>query len=102
MERKYPSKESPRRLLTKLGNVMDMKRLTHQFSMAAAESDKESGFSDGSSESLGSVELTSSENTLNALGWNTEDGPRQYSLATSNSFPTLSPVVIMKNVLVKQ
>lgn len=45
MERKYPPRESPRRLLTKLGNVMDMKRLTHQFSIAAAESDKESGFS---------------------------------------------------------
>ncbi|XP_065259357.1 LOW QUALITY PROTEIN: CLOCK-interacting pacemaker [Emys orbicularis] len=102
MERKYPSKESPRRLLTKLGNVMDMKRLTHQFSLAAAESDKESGFSDGSSEVLSSVELTNSENMLNALCWNTEDGPWQYSLATSNSFPALSHVVIMKNVLVKQ
>uniref|UniRef100_A0A8C4VEI9 Uncharacterized protein n=1 Tax=Gopherus evgoodei TaxID=1825980 RepID=A0A8C4VEI9_9SAUR len=98
MERKYPSRESPRRLLTKLGNVMDMKRVTHQFSMPAAESDKESVVSDGQS----SVELTNSEIMLNALYWNTEDGPWQYSLTTSNSFPELSPVVIMKNALVKQ
>uniref|UniRef100_A0A8C3XJ21 Uncharacterized protein n=1 Tax=Chelydra serpentina TaxID=8475 RepID=A0A8C3XJ21_CHESE len=45
MEIKYPSRERSRSLLTKLGNVMDMKRLAHQFSMAAAESDKEYGFS---------------------------------------------------------
>ncbi|CAM4580434.1 unnamed protein product [Caretta caretta] len=102
MERKYTPRESPRRLLTKLGNVMDMKRLTHQFSIAAAESDKESGFSDGSSGCLSSVELTNSENMLNALCWNTEDGPWLYSLATSNSFPALSPVVVRKNVLVRQ
>uniref|UniRef100_A0A452I4W2 Uncharacterized protein n=1 Tax=Gopherus agassizii TaxID=38772 RepID=A0A452I4W2_9SAUR len=97
MERKYPSRESPRRLLTKLGNVMDMKRVTHQFSMPAAEPDKESVVSGQSS-----VELTNSEIMLNALCWNTEDGPWQYSLTTSNSFPELSPVVIMKNALVKQ
>ncbi|KAM7164280.1 CLOCK-interacting pacemaker isoform 1-T2 [Macrochelys suwanniensis] len=81
---------------------MDMKRLTHQFSMAAAESDKQYGFSDGSSECLSSVEPTNSENMLNALCWNTQDWPWQYPLATSNSFPALSPVVVMKNVLVKQ
>uniref|UniRef100_A0A8C8R683 Uncharacterized protein n=1 Tax=Pelusios castaneus TaxID=367368 RepID=A0A8C8R683_9SAUR len=41
---KCPSREIPRRLLAKLGK-MDMKRLAHHFSMAAAEFDKESGFS---------------------------------------------------------
>uniref|UniRef100_A0A8C0JEH4 CLOCK interacting pacemaker n=1 Tax=Chelonoidis abingdonii TaxID=106734 RepID=A0A8C0JEH4_CHEAB len=83
MERKYPSRE-PQSAINQPG-------------MAAAESDKESVFSGQSS-----VELTSSEIMLNALCWNTEDGPCQYSLTTSNSFPGLSPVVIMKNVLVKQ
>ncbi|XP_019354782.1 CLOCK-interacting pacemaker isoform X2 [Alligator mississippiensis] len=72
MERKYPSRESSRKLL------------------------------DGSSECLGSMEQTDSEDRLNTFCWNSEDGPWQCPVTTSNSFPALSPMVVMKNVLVKQ
>ncbi|XP_006036021.1 CLOCK-interacting pacemaker isoform X1 [Alligator sinensis] len=99
MERKYPSRESSRKLL---GKMMEMKKLSHHFNMAAAESDKDSGFSDGSSECLGSMEQTDSEDRLNTFCWNSEDGPWQCPVTTSNSFPALSPMVVMKNVLVKQ
>ncbi|KFW00375.1 Uncharacterized protein KIAA1737, partial [Fulmarus glacialis] len=85
-----------------LGKVMEMKSLNHHFSMAAAESDKDSGYSDGSSECLSAMEQTDSEDVLNALCWNAEDGPWQCPMTTSNSFPALSPMVVMKNVLVKQ
>ncbi|NXI57756.1 CIPC protein, partial [Chloroceryle aenea] len=85
-----------------LGQVTEMKSLKHHVSMAAAESDKDSGYSDGSSECLSAMEQTDSEDVLNALCWNAEDGPWQCPVTTSNSFPTLSPMVVMKNVLVKQ
>ncbi|NWR57251.1 CIPC protein, partial [Bucorvus abyssinicus] len=85
-----------------LGKVTEMKSLNHHFSMAAAESDKDSGYSDGSSECLSVMEQTDSEDVLNALCWNTEDGPWPCPMTTSNSFPALSPMVVMKNVLVKQ
>lgn len=39
---------------------------------------------------------------LSALGWSREDRPRLNSKAASSAFPTLSPMVVMKNVLVKQ
>ncbi|XP_036592263.1 CLOCK-interacting pacemaker [Trichosurus vulpecula] len=102
MERKDPARSSPRRLLAKLGKVMERKQMAHHFSMAAAESDKDSGFSDGSSECLSSAEQMDSEDMLNTLGWHGEDGPRQNSTTASNSFPALSSMVVMKNVLVKQ
>ncbi|XP_009485096.1 CLOCK-interacting pacemaker isoform X2 [Pelecanus crispus] len=79
-----------------------MKSLNHHFSMAASESDKDSGYSDGSSECLSAMEQTDSEDVLNTLCWNAEDGPWQCPVTTSNSFPALSPMVVMKNVLVKQ
>ncbi|NXX92538.1 CIPC protein, partial [Centropus bengalensis] len=85
-----------------LGEVTEMKSLNHHFSMAAAESDKDSGYSDGSSECPSAMEQTDSEDVLNALCWNTEDGPWQCPVTTSSSFPALSPMVVMKNVLVKQ
>ncbi|KFW63906.1 Uncharacterized protein KIAA1737, partial [Pygoscelis adeliae] len=85
-----------------LGKVTEMKSLNCHFSMAAAESDKDSGYSDGSSEGLSAMEQTDSEDVLNALCWNAEDGPWQCPMTTSNSFPALSPMVVMKNVLVKQ
>ncbi|KAF1661425.1 CLOCK-interacting pacemaker, partial [Aptenodytes patagonicus] len=85
-----------------LGKVTEMKSLNCHFSMAAAESDKDSGYSDGSSEGLSAMEQTDSEDVLNALCWNAEDGPWQCPMNTSNSFPALSPMVVMKNVLVKQ
>lgn len=43
-----------------------------------------------------------SEDMLSALGWSREDKLRQSSRAANNAFPTLSPMVVMKNVLVKQ
>lgn len=79
-----------------------MKKGTHQLGGAAAESDKDSGFSDGSSECLSSAEQMESEDMLSAFGWSREDRPRQNSKAASSVFPTLSPMVVMKNVLVKQ
>ncbi|KFP79179.1 Uncharacterized protein KIAA1737, partial [Apaloderma vittatum] len=85
-----------------LDKVTEMKRLNHRFSMAAAESDKDSGYSDGSSECPSAMEQTDSEEVLNALCWNAEDGPWQGPVTASNSFPALSPMVVMKNVLVKQ
>ncbi|KAK1201932.1 CIPC protein, partial [Pygoscelis papua] len=85
-----------------LGKVTEMKSLNCHFSMAAAESDKDSGYSGGSSEGLSAMEQTDSEDVLNALCWNAEDGPWQCPMTTSNSFPALSPMVVMKNVLVKQ
>lgn len=48
------------------------------------------------------MEQTDSEDVLNALCWNAEDGPWQCPRTTSSSFPALSPMVVMKNVLVKQ
>uniref|UniRef100_A0A8I3MY42 CLOCK interacting pacemaker n=1 Tax=Canis lupus familiaris TaxID=9615 RepID=A0A8I3MY42_CANLF len=45
MERKNPSRESPRRLSAKLGKGTEMKKVARQLGMAAAESDKDSGFS---------------------------------------------------------
>ncbi|XP_008137019.2 CLOCK-interacting pacemaker [Eptesicus fuscus] len=102
MERKNPSRESPRRLSAKLGKGTEMKKVARQLGMAAAESDKDSGFSDGSSECLSSAEQMESEDMLSALGWSREDRPRLNSKAASSAFPTLSPMVVMKNVLVKQ
>ncbi|XP_004739246.1 CLOCK-interacting pacemaker isoform X2 [Mustela putorius furo] len=43
-----------------------------------------------------------SEDMLSALGWSREDRPRQNSKTTGSAFPALSPMVVMKNVLVKQ
>lgn len=57
---------------------------------------------DGSSECLSSAEQMESEDMLSALGWSREDRPRPSSKPTSGAFPTLSPMVVMKNVLVKQ
>ncbi|NXG01166.1 CIPC protein, partial [Sakesphorus luctuosus] len=85
-----------------LGKVTEMKSFNHRFSMAAAESDKDSGYSDGSSECPSAMEQTDSEDVLNALCWNAEEGPWQCPRTTSSSFPGLSPMVVMKNVLVKQ
>lgn len=79
-----------------------MKKVARQLGMAAAESDKDSGFSDGSSECLSSAEQMESEDMLSALGWSREDRPRLNSKAASSAFPALSPMVVMKNVLVKQ
>ncbi|XP_040528729.1 CLOCK-interacting pacemaker [Gallus gallus] len=81
---------------------MEMKSLNHHFRMAATESDKDSGYSDGSSECLSAMEHTDSEDVLNTLCWNAEDGPWPCPVTTSGSFPALSPMVVMKNVLVKQ
>jgi len=102
MERKNPSRESPRRLSAKLGKGTEMKKAARQLGMAAAESDKDSGFSDGSSECLSSAEQMESEDMLSALGWSREDRPRQNSKTAGGAFPALSPMVVMKNVLVKQ
>ncbi|KAM8948899.1 CLOCK-interacting pacemaker isoform 1-T3 [Lycaon pictus] len=102
MERKNPSRESPRRLSAKLGKGTEMKKVARQLGMAATESDKDSGFSDGSSECLSSAEQMESEDMLSALGWSREDRPRQNSKTAGTAFPALSPMVVMKNVLVKQ
>lgn len=102
MERKIPSRESPRRLSAKPGRGTEMKKLARPLGVVAADSDKDSGFSDGSSECLSSAEQMESEDMLSALGWNREDKLRQTSKAANNAFPTLSPMVVMKNVLVKQ
>uniref|UniRef100_A0A8D1N2B6 CLOCK interacting pacemaker n=1 Tax=Sus scrofa TaxID=9823 RepID=A0A8D1N2B6_PIG len=102
MERKSSSREGPRRLSTKLSKGTEMKKVSRQLGMAAAESDKDSGFSDGSSECLSSAEQMESEDVLGALGWSPEDRPRPSSKPVSAAFPTLSPMVVMKNVLVKQ
>ncbi|KAM5274832.1 CLOCK-interacting pacemaker [Ctenodactylus gundi] len=102
MERKIPSRESPRRLPAKLGRGTEMKKVARQLGVVAVESDKDSGFSDGSSECLSSAEQMESEDMLSALGWSREDRLRQSSKAANNAFPALSPMVVMKNVLVKQ
>uniref|UniRef100_A0A8C2NR81 CLOCK-interacting pacemaker n=1 Tax=Capra hircus TaxID=9925 RepID=A0A8C2NR81_CAPHI len=56
----------------------------------------------GSSECLSSAEQMESEDMLSALGWSREDRPRPSSKPANGAFPTLSPMVVMKNVLVKQ
>ncbi|XP_023558057.1 CLOCK-interacting pacemaker isoform X2 [Octodon degus] len=43
-----------------------------------------------------------SEDMLSAPGWSREDRLRQSSRAADGAFPALSPMVVMKNVLVKQ
>ncbi|KAM6201352.1 CLOCK-interacting pacemaker [Rhynchocyon petersi] len=102
MERKNPARESPRRLSAKLGKGTEMKKAGRQLSVAAGDSDKDSGFSDGSSECLSSAEQMESEDMLSASGWNREDRRRQSSQTASSAFPTMPPMVVMKNVLVKQ
>ncbi|XP_005084060.2 CLOCK-interacting pacemaker isoform X1 [Mesocricetus auratus] len=102
MERKMPSRESPRRLSAKPGRGTETKRVARPLGVVAADSDKDSGFSDGSSECLSSAEQMESEDMLSALGWSREDRLRPSSRATSTAFPALSPMVVMKNVLVKQ
>ncbi|XP_055989606.1 CLOCK-interacting pacemaker [Sorex fumeus] len=102
MERRPPPRESPRRLSAKLSKGTEMKKGARQLGGAAAESDKDSGFSDGSSECLSSAEQMESEDMLSAFGWSREDRPRPNSKAAGSVFPTLSPMVVMKNVLVKQ
>ncbi|XP_059135265.1 CLOCK-interacting pacemaker [Peromyscus eremicus] len=102
MERKMPSRESPRRLSAKPGRGTENKRVARPLGVVAADSDKDSGFSDGSSECLSSAEQMESEDVLSALGWSREDRPRPSSKAANSAFPALSPMVVMKNVLVKQ
>ncbi|KAF6130827.1 hypothetical protein HJG60_007801 [Phyllostomus discolor] len=102
MERKNPPRESPRRLPAKLGKGAEVKKAPRPPGTAAAESDKDSGFSDGSSECLSSAEQMDSEDVLGALGWSRPDRPRQASKTAGSAFPTLSPMVVMKNVLVRQ
>ncbi|XP_051005606.1 CLOCK-interacting pacemaker [Acomys russatus] len=102
MERKGPARESPRRLSAKPGRATEMKKAARPLGVVAADSDKDSGFSDGSSECLSSAEQMESEDMLSALGWNREDRRRPNPKAANNAFPTLSPMVVMKNVLVKQ
>lgn len=79
-----------------------MKKLARPLGVVAADSDKDSGFSDGSSECLSSAEQMESEDVVSALGWSREDKLRQNARAANHAFPTLSPMVVMKNVLVKQ
>ncbi|NIG60693.1 CLOCK-interacting circadian protein isoform X1 [Pontoporia blainvillei] len=43
-----------------------------------------------------------SEDMLSALGWSREERPRPSAKPASGAFPTLAPMVVMKNVLVKQ
>lgn len=57
---------------------------------------------DGGSECLSSAEQMDSEDVLSALGWSRPDRPRQDSKAAGGAFPALSPMVVMKNVLVRQ
>lgn len=102
MERKNPARDGPRRLLAKLGKGPEVKKAARPLGMAATESDKDSGFSDGSSECLSSAEQMESEDVLSALGWSREDRRKPSSRPASHAFPTLSPMVVMKNVLVKQ
>ncbi|KAM7239260.1 hypothetical protein CapIbe_008755 [Capra ibex] len=102
MERKNPSREGSRRLSAKPSKGSEMKKASRQLGLAAAESDKDSGFSDGSSECLSSAEQMESEDMLSTLGWSREDRPRPSSKPANGAFPTLSPMVVMKNVLVKQ
>ncbi|XP_052502559.1 CLOCK-interacting pacemaker [Budorcas taxicolor] len=102
MERKNLSREGSRRLSAKPSKGSEMKKASRQLGLAAAESDKDSGFSDGSSECLSSAEQMESEDMLSALGWSREDRPRPSSKPANGAFPTLSPMVVMKNVLVKQ
>uniref|UniRef100_A0A087WRF0 CLOCK interacting protein, circadian n=1 Tax=Mus musculus TaxID=10090 RepID=A0A087WRF0_MOUSE len=45
MERKIPSRESPRRLSAKPGRGTEMKKLARPLGVVAADSDKDSGFS---------------------------------------------------------
>lgn len=45
MERKIPSRESPRRLSAKPGRGTEMKKLSRPLGVVAADSDKDSGFS---------------------------------------------------------
>ncbi|OWK09836.1 CIPC [Cervus elaphus hippelaphus] len=98
MEMKNPSREGSRRLSAKPSKGSEMKKASRHLGLAAAESDKDSGFS----ECLSSAEQMESEDMLSALGWSREDRPRPSSKPASGAFPTLSPMVVMKNVLVKQ
>lgn len=65
----------------------------------AAESDKDSGFSDGGSECLSSVEQLEAEDRLSAA-WSCKN---VHSCRPTGHAPSAqAPVVVMKNVLVKQ
>ncbi|XP_015273824.1 PREDICTED: CLOCK-interacting pacemaker [Gekko japonicus] len=77
-----------RRFYAKLSKVMKAKRQSLPFGRAAAKSDKDSGFSDGSLDYLSSSEPTNSKDALRA-SW-------------QSSAATFSPMMVMKNTVVRQ
>ncbi|XP_037001137.2 CLOCK-interacting pacemaker isoform X1 [Artibeus jamaicensis] len=102
MERKNPPRESPRRPSAKPGKGAEAKKGARRLGTAAAESDKDSGFSDGGSECLSSAERMDAEDVPGASGWSRPDRPGRNSKTAGGALPTLSPMVVMKNVLVRQ
>ncbi|XP_005986588.1 CLOCK-interacting pacemaker a [Latimeria chalumnae] len=91
-----------RLLAAKLDRATGSKRRALHVNDGASESDKDSGFSDGSSEYLSAAEQTSSEDMPNFPSWILASRAQQNTMLVNSPFSALSPMFFMKNVLVKQ
>uniref|UniRef100_A0A665WUI5 Uncharacterized protein n=1 Tax=Echeneis naucrates TaxID=173247 RepID=A0A665WUI5_ECHNA len=109
----------PRPLPTKYGKEMSTKRKADNHSRVAgrprimksgnarAESERDSGFSDASSEHMSTMDTTDSEDLPRPVvqqGPQTSgSGPQPSQMAVvGGSYSSLSPMIIMNNVLLKQ
>ncbi|KAJ1104719.1 hypothetical protein NDU88_002128 [Pleurodeles waltl] len=87
---------------SRLSRLPRMKQRALYLGMATAESDKDSGFSDGASDCQSSLELVDSEDVRSVLCWSAKDGTVQNPGTKNSSFTGLSPVLMMKNVFFRQ
>ncbi|XP_061602241.1 CLOCK-interacting pacemaker [Cololabis saira] len=68
-----------------------------------ADSERDSGFSDASSEHMSTMDNTDSEDSVQQGSKTTGSGPMSSQLAVmGGSYSSLSPMIIMNNVLLKQ
>lgn len=87
---------------SRLSRLPEMKQRALYLGMATAESDKDSGFSDGASDCQSSLEPVDSEDVRGVLCWSAKDGALQTPGTKTGSFTGLSPVLMMKNVFFRQ
>lgn len=101
MEKKYPFSESRKRSLGR-SERLEAKRRHFHINDAASESDKDSGFSDGSSESFGVVEQMDLEDGLTSPCWNRAVIPEHGQTVSNSSFTPVPSLFVMRNVFIEQ
>ncbi|XP_069494118.1 CLOCK-interacting pacemaker [Ambystoma mexicanum] len=102
MEGKHLSTGTQKTALSRLSKVPEMKQRALFLGMAAAESDKDSGFSDGASDCQSSMEQGESEDVNGVLCWSAKDATQPDPGTKTGPFTTLSPVLMMNNVFFRQ